>query len=104
MTHAGCRIKSVRPKGKGAELVLFRSQAQLMDDSERRDVVRIIKQCLDNIDAPLAGFAFVAWDNKLASSARLATTDGGIIPVIALPDFIKNRLMGEKILDWMREE
>jgi hypothetical protein len=100
VTNAGCRIRSVRPKGRdSARLLVF-------PDTRKRDrdfVLRIITNNLDAHTGGIAGFAFVVWDNSLASSAELRCSLSGQIPSIAMPEFIKNRVMATKVMEWVRE-
>jgi hypothetical protein len=49
---------------------------------------------------PLVGWALVIWDGNLGSSASLCVGQGSTIPSIAMPEFIKNRLLAAKINEW----
>lgn len=49
-------------------------------------------------DASVDGFAFVVWDRDGASTCKMIA--GGGIPSILIPDFVRNKLLADKIEDW----
>lgn len=51
---------------------------------------------------PVVGFAMVMWDSENASNAACKAYPGSSIPSIAVPDFVRNRLLAQKIEDWSK--
>lgn len=51
----------------------------------------------------ILGIALVMWDNDGGSSAVLKAYPGSNIPSIAMPEFVKNRLLASKIFEWAKE-
>lgn len=72
---------------------------------QRKNIETSIAKVLDGQETcpgGLAGFAIVVWGLDGSSTAALAT-DGGVTPTILIPDFVRNRLLGEKIEAWTIE-
>jgi len=93
--HPGCRIRSVRPKAGGATLVLLPDHAT----NDRIATLRRVRAVLDEHlrHADIAGIGFLVWGTDFSSS------DHARIPSIAMPEFIKNRLLAAKIEEWTGE-
>jgi hypothetical protein len=97
--HPGCRIRSVRDKASG--FVLHRLQ-------DRRDQARVsfLRDMRTLVDAaqrdgrPIVGYAVVLWDADNGSNASLQAGLGSTIPSIAMPEFVKQRLLAAKIQEW----
>ena len=51
----------------------------------------------------VAGFAFVAWDGAGRSTSITHVKNGSMIPTILVPDFVRNRLLAERIERWTVE-
>ncbi len=99
--HPGCRIRSVRFKATG--LVLHRLQDRT--DEARVSFLRDMRWLVDAAQQdgrPIVGYAVVMWDADGGSSASLRAGRGSTIPSIAMPEFVKNRLLAEKIIEWSR--
>lgn len=92
---SGLRLRRIRYKD-GRTLEVLRPKPT--DDEKLRKGVRDIgKWCADD-PQPLAGYAVVVWRTDGVSSAYLQSN--GQIPSILVPDFVRNRLLAEKIEDW----
>ena len=67
MTHAGCRISRVRPKGsKLGEVVILPP----VDAAKRRaDVLARVRALLEDHGTAPDGWAFVVWDEGMLSSS-----------------------------------
>lgn len=101
MNHPGCRIGRVRMKDSGFEIV------RLHDGPERtrRAILRETREMLDDMTEdgqPVVGFAMVMWNSNGASSAVCRAYPGSCIPSIAVPDFVRNRLLASKIEEWVK--
>lgn len=100
MTQAAVRIRSVRLKGSDAKLLIFPDLAT----RDRINAMSWARDTIDRLDRPIVGIAIVVWDANGSSTAALRQ-DGsrGRIPSIALPEFVRARLMGEKVCEWALE-
>lgn len=98
--HPGCRIKSIRPKNGSAKVIIFPDSSV----KDRIGCLRRVRDILDNLSAPMAGAAFVVWDANLQSGGFIAASARSRIPSIAMPEFIKNRLIAAKIEEWGNDE
>lgn len=98
----GCRIRSVRKKGQefGPKLMIFPNQGEIM----RRRVLDQVKEVLSGHGDDIAGMAFVVWASDNGSTASLRGGPSSSVPIIAMPEFIKQRLIAEKIDDWSKEK
>ena len=65
----------------------------------RAHVERMVRKVLDAQGADIAGFAFVVWAKDGASTAD-AQNKTSSIPNILIPDFVRNRLLAERIEAW----
>lgn len=52
----------------------------------------------------IAGFAFVVWDREGGSIVCVKLKDSCTIPGILVPDFVRNRILAEKIQEWTIEK
>lgn len=94
------KVGKVTLKG-GARLLVIPG----IEKSERRDIEKTIREVLDghvDADYALGGFAFVVWDKDGSSSCAMRAGNG-CIPAMLAPDFVRNRLMAYKIIDWARD-
>lgn len=72
---------------------------------QKADRVKLEKRIRAVIDAhcdagmDLGGFAMVVWNRDGASTCDMAS-DGGVSPPIMIPDFVRNRLLAQKIEHW----
>jgi hypothetical protein len=97
--HPGCRIRSVRDKASG--FVLHRLPNR--SDEARISFLRDMRGLIDEVQRDgraMVGYAVVLWDADLGSSASLRCGQGSTIPSIAMPDFVRNRLLAMKINEW----
>lgn len=96
---AHLRIRSVRMKNGGATVRILRG-----DEHDYAEDVRLkIDKCLRAQGSDIVGFAFVVWGKDAASTADAANW-GGQIPTIMIPDYVRNRLLAERIVEWAVEE
>lgn len=99
MTSARTRIGRVKLKG-GADLKVFPG----LENTDRRYVEKDVRGVLDShmrsADARIAGFAFVVWDVDGTSTCIASVNDGSTIPAILVPDFVRNRLLPDRIERW----
>ena len=94
------RLRSIRYKdGRGSLRVVpdFR-------DKDRPIVEAHIKQMLDIQGNDIAGFAFVVWGADKRAMAYSSSNSRSVIPPIMVPDFVRERLLAEKIMEWSRED
>jgi hypothetical protein len=101
VSHPACRIGRVRLKESGLEIV------RLHDGPERsrRAIMQETRDMLDGMTSdgrPVVGFAMVMWDSDGGSAAVCKAYPGSNIPSIAVPDFVRNRLLARKIYDWSK--
>lgn len=69
----------------------------------RRTILAETREMIDGMMSdgrPVVGFALVVWDSNGSSDAACRAYPGSQIPGIAVPDFVRNRLLAEKILEW----
>jgi hypothetical protein len=97
---AKVRISKVRLKN-GPVIV------RLPDHNERRRaaIIAWVKKVLDSHitgEGQIAGFAFVVWDADGAASCK--TLAGGCVPALLMPEFVKNKILAERITDWTLDE
>lgn len=97
--HPGCRIRSVRDKASGFVLHRLHSTTERARASFMRDMRSLIDGAQRD-GRPIVGYAVVLWDSDLGSVASLCAGQGSTIPSIAMPEFVKNRLLASKINDW----
>lgn len=99
-SHPGCRIRSVRDKASG--FILHRLQDRT--DAARVSFLRDMRSqvtAMQSDGRPIVGYAVVLWDADGGSNASLVAGQGSSIPSIAMPEFVKNRLLAAKIQDWV---
>ena len=98
--HSGCRIRSVTHKASGFKVI------RMMTGPERTRSA-IIREATSMFDAmisdgrPVVGMALVLWDGDGGSAAALKAYPGSLIPSIAMPEFVRNRLLAAKIEEWV---
>jgi hypothetical protein len=71
----------------------------------RRSILAETREMLDGMEAdgqPVVGFAMVMWTADGSSDAACRAYPGSNIPSIAVPDFVRNRLLASKILEWSK--
>jgi hypothetical protein len=96
---ARLRVRSVRMKNGGASIRLLRADNR----DYHANIRKRVDLCLQNYNEDIGGFAFVVWDTKNDSCADGANYRS-TIPTILIPDFVRNRLLAERIVDWAIEE
>lgn len=93
---ARIRIRSVKFKS-GGEIRLLR----LPDPEDaRRFAENRAKKVIDAYQGLVAGFAFVVWGADGGSTALVSVNEASNIPSIMVPDFVRNRLLAERIEAW----
>ena len=102
MTHPGCRIRSVRDKASGFVLHRLQDRSEHARISFLRDM-RTLVDAAQRDGRPIVGYAVVLWDAENGSNASLRTGQGSSIPSIAMPEFVKNRLLASKIEEWINQ-
>ena len=93
MTHPGCRISRVRPKGRGlAEVVYLKPRHDLI----RETLLAWARTLAESAPAAsgLAGFAFVVWNRERESSVSVQSWEAGI-GLVEAPDFVRGILVNE---------
>jgi hypothetical protein len=96
VSAARVRIGKVRLKN-GPVIVRLPSPG----DRRRKEIEEIFRRALDDHGEEIAGFALVVWDNQLNSIASMKNSNQ--IPGSLVPDYVRNRLLAEKIIDWAVE-
>lgn len=100
MAHAGCRIRSVRPKnGGGCTIVRLKDGAERSYSSILAEMRDLIAGMRDEGADPV-GFVCMAWDGNFRAWCTLKSYPGSPLPPIFVPDFVHNRLLAEKICEW----
>ncbi len=95
---AHCRTRSATLKASGVK-VHFLLQAK---ERDRRDLMAAMREALDMHDDDVVGYAIVLWNWENASTALCRVRAGGI-PTVLVPDFVRNRLLAERILIWAKQ-
>ena len=86
-----------------------RGELRVMPDHRANDkalVERRIRALLDShhAHADTAGFAIVVWGADGSSTCDLGAGKRSNIPTILVPDFVRNRLLAAKIIDWAMDD
>jgi hypothetical protein len=95
---AHCRIGRVRLKS-GADLRVLRTMASDHHVGFKRRACQV----LDYAGSACVGYAVVAWARDGKSWCDIQAADGSRIPCALVPDFVRNRLLAEKIEEWTLE-
>lgn len=92
------KLHSVRWKSGGTLIPLKTPKCDLRHLAEQtiRDVVKAAS-------SPIAGFALVTWQADGASIAVCKVGGASGIPSIMVPDFVRNRLLAQRIESWTIE-
>lgn len=91
------RLRSVRYKDGRGDLRVIHTRT-VADD--RADVEYFVRRVLDVHAQRIAGYAIVVWAPDQSSTADLGGLPGNTVPTIMIPDFVRNRLLAEKIEMW----
>lgn len=94
--NARCRIGKVTLKRDGPVVLLRKPR------NNRQAVEDHIRGCLDPQGPDIAGFAFVVWGSDMRSTATLQVWENPI-PSALVPDFVRNRLLADRIETWTLE-
>lgn len=95
--RSGLRLRSVRFKDGRTFTVLRPEQ-----NYDRRIVESGVREVLDQHSVDFAGYAFMVWGMDGSSTCDLQTKSN--IPSILVPDFVRNRLLGMKIEEWILKD
>src|ERR1700732_3264585 len=96
---ARLRIRSVRMKNGGASVRVLHN----LEPDLANDVRGWLNDALGEHGGGLAGFAFVLWDGAGNSTCTLKANAKSRIPGILIADFVKSRLLAERIVEWAVE-
>lgn len=92
---ARLRVRSVRFKDGGASLTVLRTKLPDMRALLRTTCGEVLEG-----QSNVVGFTIVAWGADGGSTAATRVSDGSSIPSILVPDFVRNRLLAERIEMW----
>lgn len=86
-------------KNGGATITVLRS-------ADTGLAAKMRAKCEEMIGAQkkIVGFAIVAWGPDGGSCSSTEISDGSMIPSIMVPDFVRNRLLAERVIAWTMEE
>jgi hypothetical protein len=101
VTHPGCRISRVRPKGSKLGQVVILPPADAA--KERAHILGRIRTLLESHKTLPDGWAFVVWDEKMCSSSDFVVGKS-FRSGLLVPDFVRERLMANRILDWAEQD
>lgn len=89
------KLHSVRWKSGGTLVPVNTPKCDLrwMAEKTIRDVIK-------GPGVPIAGFALVAWQADYTSIAVCKVGGASSIPTILVPDFVRNRLLAQRIEAW----
>lgn len=90
------RLRRVRFKD-GRTLDVFRSPSA---EDEHRFVREKVAEVLAVHSGRIAGMAFVVWEPDCSSTCVVSVNDSSTIPSILVPDFVRNRLLADRIERW----
>lgn len=96
MKTSTLRLRRVRYKN-GKQIEVFRSPTP---EDDRRFVEARIREVLDGHNDRIAGVAIVVWAPDSGSTALMSVNNSSAIPSILVPDFVRNRLLAERIEAW----
>lgn len=96
------RLGSIRLKAGGAEVRIMPGR-QHADAAYASDIARRVIAAHVDGGSDIAGFAFVVWGHEGASTCKMHVEDGKPFPSILAPDFVRNRLLAERIETWTIE-
>ena len=94
-----CRIRLVRMKNGSGEIRIL---TPFLAKDERFAKQRI-KGVLDAHGSDIAGLAVMVWGADLRSTCYLGSGPRSAIPGALIPDFVRNRLLLERAVDWTLE-
>ena len=95
MDAARTRIGKITLKRGGAVQLLRRPVSV-----ERQCIEQDIRDVLDAHGGDFAGYAIVVWAPNSDSTASARSGQDSRIPTIMVPDFVRNRLLAERIEEW----
>lgn len=95
---SGLRLRSVKFKD-GRKIEVLRRDSRHF----RADFLAFCRNTVDLQGDDFVGFALVVWGSDQSSTAECMVSQGSCIPTILVPDFVKNRLLAERIERWTRE-
>lgn len=100
MPDSRLRIRSIRPKDGSAEVRVLRPPTSL---AERMSTcgARMVG-CLG--DEPVVGYCLVAWHADGTAHVMKRSSNGNPIPLVLLPDFLRNLLLADIAGDWAVDE
>lgn len=91
------KLHSVRWKSGGTLVPLKTPRTDM-----RHNAIRALR-AIQQFPRPIAGFALVAWEADCTSLAVCHVGGASSIPTILVPDFVRNRLLAQRIESWTIE-
>lgn len=92
------RLRSIKFKD-GRKIEVLRRDARHF----KADCLHYCKETIEAQGEDFVGFALVAWGADLSSTSECKVSQGSRIPTILVPDFVRNRLLAERIEEWTVE-
>lgn len=106
------RIKSVTFKDSGFKVLTLppsRLDAKPPTRVTLEHAKRQLEGLFEGVDHKPVGVVMVVWDGEYASNCAVLQPNGpewlpGMLPGILIPDFVRNRLLAQKIISWAIED
>lgn len=92
------KLRSVKLKTGGGEIRMLPANPDAALD--RAYVMRRVGQVVETLDGPVAGFAVVVWGPDNKSTALMNVAANSKMPLMMIPDFVRNRLLADQIERW----
>lgn len=100
MKTSTLRLRAVRFKNGG--------EIRVLPQNTREDDIRFVRERVERVievhNGRVAGMAVVVWAPDNSSTVTLTVNDSSKIPSIMVPDFVRNRLLAERIESWTLED
>lgn len=93
------RLHSVKLKAGGARLHVLKGGGYDLRD----EYAAVTREVAKSHDGRIAGFAVVVWGPDNASTCACRVGNASTIPSILAPDFVRNRLLADRIESWTIE-
>lgn len=94
------RVRIGKVTHKGSNLAVLRNAKS----EDHGVIIHHVSQAIDAMkNCDVAGMAFILWDIEGTSVVKQLVKDGSRIPCILVPDFVRNRLLADRIEEWTIE-
>ncbi len=100
MKTARVRISRYRPHGSHLWVVCLETNQDKIKKSMKNRIDSVVEMHTDS--CKVNGFVVMIWDNDGTSTCDAVNFEGNI-PGILIPDFVRNRLLAQKIETWTLE-